>query len=562
VSLVLLFRGAPTAPPPPPPPPPVVDVLPKRERSGGPGVTDEANINVKPLGQGWERLGSERLRGLVPEGIEASCNDWGPDTLSFTLKAEAGGRRPDLLPYTPVELEIGGVICWAGFIWTRPSDTNNYSVSCRGWQYALDFFPYDRAYVHTRLSDYQDQRSKLTADLTVFRTSGTVSVDQGVITLGWPNGAQLGAGGARVGVTMDLGPNSTGKRVIMEWESSNNDSNSTCTVVGSDGEAYGSVGETGISFTLDVGTSGTAGGTFTTARRYIHVALIRSGTPLADVTFRIKAMRVFRDTTYESATLSVLRADTLVKDALTFATGNGNLLNADTSLVQAGTFSIPEYVTGGYQTPRQVMEGVNAYENYRLKIGGGDLRTVVFDPKPSVPRYEVGEWSGAAFSDSTMAGDDIYNYAITDASGPDGARVVSARTQTSTLVDRNGFNRAQVLSVGSAVTSAVADRFADLWLAEHRAAPFSGTLALTGGGARALESGNTVPPYMLLLAAGELIRFQNQLDPDSNGWGRDGRIAGVTYNHDSKIANVSISNQQDRFEKVLARFGVLAAQGQ
>ena len=79
----------------------------------------DETIRIQPLGGPWETLGSDRLRGLIAEHIVASSNDWGPDALNFTLRAESGARRPDLLPYTPIELEIAGVLCWSGFIWSN-----------------------------------------------------------------------------------------------------------------------------------------------------------------------------------------------------------------------------------------------------------------------------------------------------------------------------------------------------------------------------------------------------------------------------------------------------------
>ena len=71
-----------------------------------------AAVRVQPLGGGWETLGVDRLRGLSAQGISAASNDWGPDDFSFQLAAERGARRPDLLPYTPIDLEVGGTLCW------------------------------------------------------------------------------------------------------------------------------------------------------------------------------------------------------------------------------------------------------------------------------------------------------------------------------------------------------------------------------------------------------------------------------------------------------------------
>lgn len=514
---------------------------------------EDARLRILPLGGSWETLGSDRLAGIVPEGLTASSNDWGPDQLSFTMKAEETASRPDLLPFTPVELEIGGVLCWAGFVWQRPSDANGYQVICRGWQYHLDDDRFDRVYVHTRLSDYRDQRTFLTSDLTLFTVAGTVATDVGVAQIGWANGAVIPANG-RVGVTLDLGPDSTAKRVVMAWDS-NGASALTANVKGTDAEAYGSAGETPISFLLSSGATGTSSGTLTTARRYIHVALewAAGGTLNLDIWLKIKSIQVFRATAYESGNASILKADTVIKDALAIAP----LLNQDASMVTAGTFSIPMYATGGYLTPRAVMESVNTLENYRQKIGGADLKTLVFDAKPSAPLAEVGDWSGAQFSDASVSGEPIFSRAITDGTGPDGGRLVSKRTQTGTLVDRRSFTRSVLTPVQAAMSQAVADRIGDLYLAEHRTAPFAGTLSIVGPGARRVLNGTAIPPYEFLLYAGEKIRLANRVDPDTGGWGRDGRIAGVTYNHDGRSVEIAIDDTPTRFETILSRYALL-----
>jgi hypothetical protein len=556
VSLPLLFRRRGTAAAPPasgggaPPVPPAPGPV-------GGAFSGTPTIRIRPLGGQWEVLGVDRLRGLWPEGIEASANDWGPDGLSFRLAAEEGARRPDLLPYTPIELELG-MLCWSGFVWQRPAEENSYQVVCRGWQYHLDDDLLERAYVHTRLGEYRDQRTYLGANLSLFRQNGNVATSEGGgVTIGYQE-IQKVVPGDRVGVTLDLGPDSLGKRVVMQWKSTNNVAGLTCFVRGTSVEdANSSDFNDFLSFTMNAGAAGTSTGTATTARRYIHVFLYDPATtynPInGDVSLQIVSLQVFRDIAYESGNTSVLKADAVIKDALATAP----LLNQSTALIGGATFALPSYVTGGYASPRVVMEAVNVVENYRLKIGGSDLRTIVYGPKPSAPIVEVGDWSGAQFSDATMSGEEIYDRGIVDATGPDGARLVSKRTQTGTLVDRNGFHRARRIDVSSAVTSAVADRIADLWLTEHRTAPFAGTLKITGGGARRVVGGTTIQPHEFLLYAGEKVRLANRIDPDTGAWGRDGRIAGVTYRHDDRSVEIAIDDQRKKFETILARYAAL-----
>jgi hypothetical protein len=450
----------------------------------------EATVRVQPLDGPWQTLGTGRYRGIGYEQLEASANAWGPDQLSFTLKAPAGTQRPDLLPYTPVELEIDGVTCWAGRIKARPADDSAMTVNCEGWQYHLDDDDYERKYVHTRLADYADTRGILSADLASMDQAGTINVDAGIVTLGYPNGAVVTLGHG-VAVTFDAGPDSTFIRAVLSAESSFNTTSAQLYLIGHDtpywgNSAGGSTRDdyvTAQAITAAPWTAAAQAQTFAAtnprAHRYVTILLwnTTSGTYGADVWVKIRSLQMFRAAAYESGNTSILKADTSSKDALAFAPQ----LNQSPSLISAGTFSIPEYAMSAYTTPRQVMQAVNAFENYRQKVGGPDLRTLVFDPKPSGALLEVGNWSAAQFSDASVAGDQIFSKVIVDATGPDSARLVSKRTQSGTLVDRRNYTRTMVharSSVGG--DAAVADRFGDLWLTEHKTTPFAGTLVVDG----------------------------------------------------------------------------------
>jgi hypothetical protein len=513
-----------------------------------------ATVRLQPLAGQWETLGADRLRGLVAENIEASSNEWGPEGLSFTLRAEEGARRPDLLPFTPVELEVDGMLCWAGFVWQRPSDANGYTVGCKGWQYHLDDDLFDRAYVHYRTSDWRDARSYITTDLTARTAGWSVNTGEGQIILSLPPGVTA-ATGTSCSVVLDLGPDSVAKRVVVQTNGGGAPAGWNFHIRGASSSPTGNDENTNTSGLPNTTTYYNF--TFTTPRRYVELLLSNltgaPGTGAAETWIVITTALIVRDTAYESGNASILKADSVIKDALSFAP----LLNQSVAMVSAGTFSIPMYVTGGYVTPRSVMEAVNAIENYRLKIGGVDLRTLVYDAKPSAPIAEVGEWSGAQFTDASVSGEPIYSRAIVDGSGPDSARLVSKRTQTGTLVDRRSFTRSARLDISAAVTSAVADRIADLYLTEHKTAPFSGTLRIVGSGARNALSGTPIAPHEFLLYAGEKVRLSNRLDPDTGAWGRDGRIAGITYRHNDRAVEIAIDDQRHRFETILSRYAAL-----
>lgn len=148
-------------------------------------------------------------------------------------------------------------------------------------------------------------------------------------------------------------------------------------------------------------------------------------------------------------------------------------------------------------------------------------------------------------------------------SGTDAGDLITVTTELwwgNTMPERRGLPRARVLPIRSALTPVVAERFGDLWLDEHEKAPFNGTLTLSGSGIRMHQGGAPVPAASMLRAAGEKIRFTDQIDPDTGAWGRDGTIAGVTYRPEGEALTIAIDDRRDHFESVLSRYGVLVDQ--
>jgi hypothetical protein len=138
----------------------------------------EAIVRLEALDGVWETCGVDRLRGLHPQGIQPTWNDWGPDGLSFQLHRDPGAIYPDLSAFTPCEVEIGGRVIWDGRVRETPSDDNAISVQGLGWQYHLDDDTYERVYVHTRLTDWQDLRSYLGCRLDFCTQAGFVETGE------------------------------------------------------------------------------------------------------------------------------------------------------------------------------------------------------------------------------------------------------------------------------------------------------------------------------------------------------------------------------------------------
>lgn len=531
----------------------------------------EALVRLKGADTAWSSLGAEHARGITHEGLNASANQAGPDTCSFTLRRDPTIPWPDLDAFSPIEVEIGGTPLWSGRLWDTPRRTGSeraISVTARGYQSHLDDDQDHFGYVHTRLGDWGDTRSRsLNVDMARWPQSFSVQGDSGAIVIGWADGADLGPGtGSAVGVTIDLGANGPrAARMVIEYE------------------AEGSAGSTNV-FARTTSTddphaspntyfsptfaSLTTGGTHaflagsTTGLRYVHVFVYyagSTGTAATPALFKIHRIWLFESASYESGNASILKASDVVTDVL----GSGLLPlleTTDTSQIETTSFSIPELWPSGYQTPRQVLNAVNAYEDNLL--GVDHLRRLFFGEKPSIASVEVGEWSGSEFSDATTgSAEGLFNKVIVQATGPSGETIFEERTLASSLLTRHGFTRTAVLNVGAAITTTAAQQLGDIWLAEKAAPPLKGSVTVTGqGGARRAVGGAPVAPHELLLDYGELLRLSNVVNPTTGAWGREGRIVSVSYAHDSGQATLQLDNDRGRFEALLARLGVVQGQ--
>lgn len=393
----------------------------------------DVTVRLQALDGAWETCGADRARGVWPENVELTSDRWGPKTASFDLKRDPKSTWPDLGAFTPVEIEVDGVLRWSGRVAQTPvrDDLDSViSVQCEGWQAHLDDDLYERAYVHTRLSDWKDQRSFLTADLTKCKAAWQVTQDHG-LTIMLPQAAVQAANDMGC-VTLDLGPGGSGKRVVLTYDWKNVSGIAfDLRVDGGDAEAQASAAETSvIAAALADGGSGsavTASGTFTTARRYVHIRLASgyAATLTGDVWVRITSVQVFADTAYESGGASVLKSDVVVEDALQQAT---ILLDSDRSLIDAGTFNIPEFSMSAPRTPRQTWEAVDAFEDRMKKI---DVRRrPVYTAKPSTPEVEVGAFTAMSFEDSAANdGGEVYSRVTVAGEQPDGTPLRVTREQ-------------------------------------------------------------------------------------------------------------------------------------
>lgn len=516
-----------------------------------------ATVWVRPAGGTWQPVGSSDAAGVWHEGLVAVSDQWGPKTLTFTLKRQPRAVFPDLLTRTPIAVDVDGVRVWRGRIKDVPEQSGairQLTVQCEGGQTILDRDQLERVLVHTDLSAYKDQRSMLAANLTGSTQAWNVTASGGVIAIGFQNGALIG-NGTFGGVTLDLGPGGAARRVVVTWESSNNTGDASFRVRGSD-TADPSGSDNAFTFALNTGASGTTAGTFISTHRYVHLYLfstITFGPAVADVSFRIKSCQVFADTAYESGNQSVLSAKTIITDVLTRATTG---LHPDWTGIGDPAFAFPEYAPGQPRTARETVAAANAPHGWRFKIDE-NLRPV-YQARATVPVVELGAWLGAEGDTGSSNSDEgVVTKVIVRGTGPDGSPIRSTGTQTGTIVDRQGDVACVTLDASYKLTQTFADKLRDTHLATHRVSPFKGQNVVTGAGARAVKSGATVYPAHLLLLTGEVARRTDLVNPDTGGVGRTAVIDQVTYRDDQGIAEVDLDNTRRDFDALQARLGLL-----
>lgn len=524
----------------------------------------QLTVRIQTLNGGWETLGADRYRGVVPEGLTCSANRWGSDVCSFSLRRDTSVLSADISTWTPVEISVAGAVVWDGRIRATPTSESSgsvVSVQGQGWQYHLDDDSYSKVYAQTRLTEYQDARSFLTADLATMKAYGQITVGDGVILMMIPNGTVVPVS-TGFAVTIDLGPGNGAKRGVVTADSSNNVASTGLYMIGTDVSWWndGSRQDFFSGIANNAGATLTQSNTTSNVHRYITFLMFSSSfTAAADVWFRIKTVQLFSDTAYESGGASILKIDQIANDALSQAT---TLLSTDRSEIKTGTFSIPEFAVTD-QTPRQVIASANAYENFETKMLIG--RRLAVRPRPTVPIYEIGAWSGAAFEDASAgSGDDIINRFLVRGTGPDGGQLLVDRRSSgigvTTLADRRGFLHTRVTTANAAITTAVGNRIGDLYLKAYSTAPFSGGFQATMGGVRRADTGQEVHPAWMLLGTGQLVRCVDRVDPDTGAWGRAGEIDSVTYTADDLSSSVTINENRAGLDSLLARYQVVVSQ--
>lgn len=531
--------------------------------------TPDASIAAEVLDGTWETYGVDRAVKVDPETLVTSFNEWGCDKASFVLKRNPWAAWPDLAPYTPIEVYVGGVLVWEGRTNGTPIKAGaeqQISVQCEGWQYHTDDDLYKRMYVHATLTDFRDGRSFPESELAYWQAAPQVQAETGVIVLSIPKGGFVVAGKTFVGVICDLGE-SAGRTIVMNIGDCNfvggADHKVLCrfsdTVAGI---RTGAAEEPFAAFDAEGCANTTHVGTVAAPHRYVGIFVYQEaaeGETPNDEVLKITGISIFSEPEYESGDASVLKGSTVITDGLARATV---LLSDDLSQINVAEddFDIPALVMSNNKTPREMVEAVNAYHDWTTKI---DLaRRMVFQPRASGALLEFGAWSGEEIEDASAGeGSEIFSRVIAEGTEADGDPLDVSVEDDGNIVSRRGFRRSKAISLQNTTTSGVATDLAEVYLDGQQSVPFAGSIKATVGSVRMVLGGQRVHPSLLGRYTEELLRVSHAIDPDTGGVGRDGRIVAVTYTHATQMAEISLGSRLDNYDALQERLAVIQSVG-
>lgn len=177
-------------------------------------------IEVDVLYGATEVLGTDRHAGIQPTRPQISADEWGPASMDFQIPRLPTLDNRDLLPETPIryyrddELIFGGRITDA--IRSDQEGTHQVTVTCQGWQFALDDDVFYEAWILGRLDPWADLKNAVVVDMNaadplgLYELEGPCSAgdvqitsgNRGSISLGLTAGQTIGHR-QKIGVWMD-----------------------------------------------------------------------------------------------------------------------------------------------------------------------------------------------------------------------------------------------------------------------------------------------------------------------------------------------------------------------
>jgi len=526
----------------------------------------EYSISIKHIDNGWQRLESAYQLEVVPESISHSHEmPGGPSTLSFSLKRDTRIPWPDLTPFTPVSCKIGGVECWSGRIMQTPTnrgDSSEIQVSAQGyWGHLMDD-PIDRLWVMQDLSRFTNTAANSSAPVANYQ--GTVpDIGNGVIVLPAPQ-SSAAVTNRGVSVTFDAGPNNLIKKAVTVFRQFGAPGSASWVLYARISNSLDGIGGGTLNDATQTNpaenTQYTLSPSHGTGGRYLHLFWYWGGATLAalaaDLGCRVESVKIFTDSADESGGASILKASTVISEALA-AGGDSDFINtSDTSLITTTSYSIPEYSTNGRRSAQDVITDVNAYHAYQTYLTSEALPRLVYRAVPTTPTYIVNDADGYTFQDAGVNdASEIYNrvrYRYTNGDGTSD-EVTSTPTTDTTPIGKRGGTRTITIEGKSKLSSGAAQQISDTYLAAVMQPPMKGSVTLKGYITR-YSDGARIP--VGAIQAGDVILLGGETDPTTGAKGRKGVISQINYSHDDLSVSITLDSTRNYIDALLARMGL------
>jgi hypothetical protein len=412
---------------------------------------DTLAVSVQTLTDGvWRTYGRETHDlGIVPQDFTMrAALPGGADSCQFVLQRSLSRTWPDLNPLDPLEVYIGGVKVFKGRIRETPAvsdQTKAITVVGEGLMYALQDYVLDRPYIRTDLGLWKDARQWNGVSIGFCVQAGRIQTAKrnGALFMTHQAGNTLALNDG-VAVMIDLGPNPSAypARIEVQFDGPSSPDTS-CSIFITTADGIGSGGSnppSGANRDRSAGTvlanGGWKGYTFATdndgqprSGRYIAVSLESTVSHAATVNswVRLSNINLYYATTYVASNASVLKASTVIKDALGKVPEVKAALTTDTpkGYITPTTYNLPEFDTQGYKSILEIVQAANAYHGYDWWVDSlGQFR---FVPAPSpaslVPTWQTSLARGARLNIGGSSASDIYNAVLVQAGGADGAVV-------------------------------------------------------------------------------------------------------------------------------------------
>lgn len=387
----------------------------------------------------WETVGVDRFPEVDPESLSLSANDWGSDTATFVLRRRPADVHPDLRAFTPCEVSIDDALVWSGRVRETPTQDGedpNIQVEGQGWQYHADDATYSKVYVKRGFDNCVPTRDIATWDVGQYVASNAETSIGASLTLATQEGSQSPpAGITAMSAIFDLGEWDAFQRVSLTVRGGN--SNLAFGIYATDVP-----GARTEAFELSAQMLGPVVIELQCSRRFRYLEVQAGQQSLVQASsgswIQVLGARFFysSNSSYRIGTATTgvnsvaagsesnLTASFVARDALALTCP---LLSKQVDRVANTSFIIPQFITDGQKTAREVWQSVNALHLWRMQVDVD--RKLVFQPPPAQAAFEVGAWGGAVFqAASENSAEDIYNEVIVEGTRENARREHISRT--------------------------------------------------------------------------------------------------------------------------------------